>query len=133
MPEPIVFISHFRVRAGKLDALKGLASEITEGLRAGKPQTLVYLAFHDEERGMITFIHVFGDADAMDIHFKGADERSRAAFEFMEPAGWEIFGRPNADSIETMHQAAISAGVPLTVASEYVAGFLRVVSVTQPR
>jgi len=125
MPEPIVFISHFRVRAGKLDALSGLAGEIAEGLRGAKPQTLVYLAFHDEERGVITFIHVFGHADAMDIHFAGADERSRAAFAFMDPAGWEIFGRPSADTIETMHQAAASAGVTLTVASDYVAGFLR--------
>ena len=61
----------------------------------------------------------------MDIHFEGADERSRAAYEFIEPAGWEIFGRPSADTIERLHQGAVSAGVPLTVASDYVAGFLR--------
>jgi quinol monooxygenase YgiN len=125
MSEPIVFISHFRIRAGKADALKGLATEITEGLHGAKPQTLVYLAYADEERGVITFIHVFGDADAMDIHFEGADERSRVAYEFMEPAGWEIFGRPSADAIEMMHQAAESVGVTLTVESDYVAGFLR--------
>jgi len=125
MSDPIVFISHFRIKAEKIDALKGLASQTTEGLYGAKPQTLVYLAYVDEDRGVITFIHVFGDADSMDIHFEGADERARAAYEFMEPAGWEIFGGPSADTVETMQQAAASAGVTLTVASDYVAGFLR--------
>jgi hypothetical protein len=128
MPEPIVFISHFRIKAGKVDALKGLASQTTAGLYGAKPRTLVYLAYVDEERGVITFIHVFGDADSMDIHFEGADERARAAYEFMEPDGWEIFGRPSADTVETMQHAAASGDVTLTFASDYVAGFLRAAS-----
>ena len=125
MSEPIVFISHFRIKAGKLDAFKSLASETTKGLHGAKPRTLIFLSYVDEERGVITFIHVFGDADSMDIHFEGADERARAAYEFMEPAGWEIFGLPSPGTLERMQQAAASAGVTLTVASDYVAGFLR--------
>ena len=125
MSEPIVFVSHFRVRRGQTDALKELAGEITERLFEAKPRTLVYLSYADEARGTISFLHVFGDSDSMGFHFEGADERSRAAYEFMEPAGWEIYGSPRADTIEEIRQAAESEGVVLTVESDYVAGFIR--------
>ncbi len=85
----------------------------------------MFLSYVDEHRGVISFLHVFGDADSMDVHLEGADERSRAASEFMVPAGWEIYGRPNAAALAEMRQAAASAGVTLTVESDYVAGFMR--------
>ena len=125
MSEPIVFVSHFRIKGGQTDALKELAGEVTERLFEAKPHTLVFLSFADEARGTISFLHVFGDAHSMDLHLEGADERSRAAYEFMEPAGWEIYGSPRADTIEEMRQAAELAGVVLTVESDYVAGFIR--------
>jgi hypothetical protein len=60
----------------------------------------------------------------MDRHFEGSDERSAAAYEFIDPAGFEIYGRPSAAVLSTMHEAA-AAGVPLAVRSESMSGFLR--------
>jgi hypothetical protein len=31
----------------------------------------------------------------MDRHFEGSDERAPAAYELVEPVGWEFFGRPS--------------------------------------
>jgi hypothetical protein len=83
--EPIFFISHFRIREGKFDALQRLSVETTERLRVEKPRTILFLSYVDEDRAVISFLHAFADADAMDSHFEGADERSRAALEFIEP------------------------------------------------
>lgn len=125
MSEPVVFISHFKVKAGTLDALKRLSGEVGSGILAEKPRTVAYLMYLDNEGTEMTVVHCFPDADSMDLHFEGADERSAAAYEFLEPRGWEIFGRPNEAALEMMRQAAAGAGVDLTVRSEYLGGFLR--------
>jgi quinol monooxygenase YgiN len=125
MSEPVVFISHFRIRDGAFDALKRLSLDTTQRLREEKPGTVLFLSYVDEDRGVISFLHAFPDADALDIHVEGSDERARAALEYIEPIGWEFYGRPSADVLETMRHAAAAAGATLTVQPEYLAGFLR--------
>lgn len=120
MTEPIVFISHFRVKEGSLEPLTGLVRDVTAQLEKDKPRTLLFLSYVDEAHGVISFIHAFGDADSMAEHFEGADERSSAAYAFMQPAGWEIYGRTTADVAEVMRQATASAGVSLTAGSEHM-------------
>jgi hypothetical protein len=61
----------------------------------------------------------------MDMHIVGADERSRAASEYIEPLGWEVYGNPSPVAMETLRQAADSAGKALVRHPEYLAGFLR--------
>jgi hypothetical protein len=62
MPEPIVFISHFRVKGGQLDAIRDLARDVTENLRVEKPRTVLYLSFLDAAGGTLSFLHAFPDA-----------------------------------------------------------------------
>jgi len=61
----------------------------------------------------------------MDAHFEGAEERSRAAAEFLEPLGWDLYGTPSPAAVTSLREAADSAGVPLRVHAEFVSGFLR--------
>jgi len=64
----------------------------------------------------------------MDEHFAGADERAAAAYEFIEPRGWEFYGKPSEQAMEGMRETAAKAGVPLVVEPEFNAGFLRLES-----
>ena len=123
---PIVFISHFTIKAGMLDHLKLLAQEVATRLETEKPQTLVFLDFLNENGTEATFVHVFADPVAMDLHIEGADSRASAALEFMDPTSWEIYGQPSDAALETVRQTATSVGVPLTIQPEYVSGFVRV-------
>ena len=125
MSGPVVFISHFEVKEGRLDDLRRLADEIGGDLQAHKPGTVAYLMYLDEAGSRFTVVHCFPDADTMDRHFEGSDERTAAAFEVMDPLGWEIYGRPSDGALETMRQGAQATGVPLTVLPEHVGGFLR--------
>jgi len=128
MSEPIAFISHFRVKQGKHDDVTRLFQDVSERLKAEKPRTLVFLAYFNETGTQVSFLHVFADAESMDLHFQGSDERGRAAYEYVDPAGWEFYGRPSQQAMETMRQAATSAGVTLSVEPDYLGGFLRLTS-----
>jgi quinol monooxygenase YgiN len=133
MDEPIVFISHFRVKADKLEAFRAYFREGAVGLQAAKPRTVAFLAYADETGTRASIVHVFPDADAMDLHFEGAAERSRAAYEFMEPDGWEIYGDPSAAALGMMRAGASAAGVTLTVQPGDIGGFLRLVEASRDR
>ena len=121
----MVFISHFGIKEGTLGDLRRLSEEVIEHLRQDKPRTTVFLAYLDEEGTAVSFLHVFPDADSMDLHFEGADERAEAAYRYLEPRGWEIYGRPNETALESMQQASAGAGVPLTILPDHLGGFLR--------
>ncbi|TMG26018.1 MAG: hypothetical protein E6H96_00965 [Chloroflexi bacterium] len=125
MPEPIVFISHFRSKEGKLDAFRRWFEEGSKGLEAQKPRTLVFLGYLEEGGSRATIVHVFGDAESMDLHVQGADARSREAYDYLEPDGTEIYGWPSPSVMSVFRQEAASAG-SLTLEPDYLGGFLRV-------
>jgi len=125
MSEPVAFISHFVVKQGKRDEVTRLFQDVSKRLEADKPRTLVFLAYLNETGTEVSFLHVFADAESMDIHFQGSDERGRAAYEYVDPAGWEFYGRPSQQALETMRQTATSAGVTLSVEPDYLGGFIR--------
>ena len=125
MSEPVVFISHFAVKEGALDDLRRMSEAAVEGIREGKPRTVLFLSYLDEEGGRISFLHAFPDADAMDRHFEGADERAAAAYEFIEPRGWEFYGKPSERAMKGIRATAAKFGVPLVIEPEFNAGFLR--------
>ena len=125
MSMPIVFISHFRIKEGKLDALTRGYEESAQRLRSEKPRTLLFLGFFSEETRRVTFVHAFADAQALDLHFEGAAQRSRAAYEMIEPEGWEFYGTPSDRVLEAMRREAAAAGVPLVHQPAYLGGFMR--------
>lgn len=92
MPEPIFFLSHFRIKKGQLDVVRRIASEGAARLQAEKPRTVLFLSYLDADGGTISFLHAFADSESMDMHIVGADERARAASEYIEPLRWEVYG-----------------------------------------
>ena len=121
----LTFISHFRVKAGHADAFRGMWASVAAALETDKPGTAAYLAFLTDDAGRLTIVHVFPDADAMAAHFAGANFRAAAAYEHIEPAGWEVYGRPHDADLDHLRSASERAGVPLTWEPEALGGFLR--------
>ena len=75
----------------------------------------------------MSFVHVFPDAEAVDVHFEGVDERSKQAYEFMQPKSFEIYGKPS-DSVMEMMEPTTGSGVTLSINNDYIGGFLRLKS-----
>jgi len=125
MPQPVVFISRFRVKDGMLDAFRRYVAGSTVALEADKPRTLVFEMYLDEEGTRLSILHALADSNSMDVHFEGAADRSREAFEFLQPEGWEVYGAPSQEAMATLRQAAAAAGVTMAVWPEHLAGFMR--------
>jgi hypothetical protein len=124
MSEPVAFISRFRIKAGERAAYEALAADVTPRLQADKPRTVAFLSYLGDE-DLLTIIHVFADAGSMDRHIEGADQRSAIAMRLLIPLGWEAYGAVSDAALATLKGAAATAGVPLAVHGEFLAGFLR--------
>jgi len=127
MSEPIVFISTHRLKEGKLADFLQLSREMTPLLEAGQPHTVFFHGYLNEEATEVTFVWVFPDADAMDLHFQGADERATKAYEFVQPKRFEIYGMPS-DMVLAAMRAATGPGVDLHLKAQSVSGFIRLAS-----
>jgi quinol monooxygenase YgiN len=127
MSEPIVFISHNKIKPGKLDALREYSPQTIQLLQEQKPETVVFLSYVNDDGSEVSFLHVFPDAEAMDAHFEGAQERSKNAYEFMSPLSMEIYGSPS-DSVREMLKQIAESGVKVSIDSDYLGGFLRLKS-----
>jgi quinol monooxygenase YgiN len=87
MSEPIVVIGRFTVKPGKLDDFKQFARELSRSFEAEKPRTEVFVMYLDEDGTEGTSVHVFPDAEAMDLHAEGGEELAPAAYELLEMRG----------------------------------------------
>jgi quinol monooxygenase YgiN len=123
--QPITFVSHFRVKPGHAPAFREMWDDVAAALEKAKPATTAYLAYLAADDAALTIVHVFPDADAMAAHFGGSDERAAAAYEHIEPAGWEVYGAPHTADLEQLRAASERSGVGLSVLPEALGGFLR--------
>jgi hypothetical protein len=123
--EPIFFISHFSVKPGHAEPFRNLWTTVIQSLKTSKPATTAQVAYLSDDGSRLSIVHVFPDADALAAHFLGAGERSRAVYEHITPAGWEIYGSPHGEQLAGLRAEAEAAGVTLTVEPDVVGGFLR--------
>jgi len=124
MSEPIVYISHNRVKPGQLEALRELYHETVKDIEATRPGTLVHLGYVSADGSEITYLHVFPSAEAMDRHMQGVPERARAAYEFMQPVRLEVYGQPSPGTLEAIRRIA-GAGVALSLNPQHHGGYIR--------
>ena len=124
MSEPIVFISRNKIKEGKAIEFRKHYQDSIQPIFDDKPATLAQLAYENEESNEFTIVRLFPSADALDLQIKGADERSKKTYTFIEPISIEIFGKPNPDTLETMRKIA-GSGIIVNISPNYQGGFIR--------
>jgi len=124
MSTPIVFISHFKIKEGKLDEFKELSKNVSKFIEANKPGTTTFLQFTNEDGTELSIIHVFPDADAFDKHNEGVEERSSKAFEVIVPTRREIYGLPS-DHAMAILTPSDESGISLNQVPRLVGGYIR--------
>jgi hypothetical protein len=127
MSEPIVLISHLKIKDGNLEAFKESSREVFKFMEANKPGTIVHIGYVNEDSTQVSFIHVFPDAKSLDHHMEGVEDRVDNANKFLETASYEIYGTPSKGVMEMMKRFA-GSGIPLTVEPEYFGGYMRLMS-----
>jgi hypothetical protein len=124
MPGPIVFISHNRIKPGRLEALRDFSHPVFDRLKAEKPATAAFLGYVSADGQEASFIHVFADARGFERHVEDSEERGAAALEFIESRSVEIYGEPGETVMPTFSRMA-EAGVILTLNPVLLGGYLR--------
>jgi len=127
MSEPIVFISHHKLKKGRLADFRQYYLECVELIDSTKPGTVGFLAYLNEEQNEVSIVHLFPDADAMDDHIQGARDRARGAYEFFESKRLEVYGSPSDEVLQMMVQI-VGSGVELTIKPESIGGYIRLKS-----
>jgi hypothetical protein len=124
MSDPVVFISRNRVRDGMLDEFRRHYQDSIQPTQEGKPGTLVQLAYLSADAAEVVIVRVFPSAEALDLQLQGADERSKAAYQFIEPASIEIHGTPSSYALEMFRKVA-GSGIDVRMNPEFMGGFIR--------
>lgn len=122
MPDPIVFVSHSRVKEGSLEAFRNMSKEMFPMLEASKPGTVLHYGYVNEDGSELSFVHVFPDADAMDAHFEGASDRAGSAMDYIETYQFVVYGTPSEQALAMLTQAP---GVEIAVHPDSFGGYLR--------
>lgn len=125
MSEPLVFISRNRVKAGMLDEFSKHYEQSIPMTQAAKPATFVQVAYVSEDGNDVTIVRLFAGAEGLDKQLQGADDRSKAAYQYIEPVSVEIYGTPSEFALEMMKKVA-GAGTQVSLHPLYLGGFLRV-------
>jgi uncharacterized protein YkuJ len=121
---PIVFISRNRVKPGMLDSFRKHYQDSVPVTEAGKPGTLVQVAYVSEDGTEVVIVRVFPNAEALDLQLQGADQRSKAAYQYIEPTAIEIYGAPHPYALEMMRKVA-GSGIGVRISPQFIGGFSR--------
>lgn len=124
MSKPIVFISRNKIREGKGDEFRKHYRDSIPPVLATKTDTIAQLAYENDDETEFTIVRIFPSAEALDLQIKGADERSKKTYDFIEPISIEVFGSPNSDTLEKMKKIA-GTDVVMKVNPNYIGGFIR--------
>ncbi|HLF74775.1 MAG TPA: antibiotic biosynthesis monooxygenase [Anaerolineales bacterium] len=131
MSEPLIYISTWRIKEGRLEDFKRFIREMVEIYRTNEPQLIAFNVFLNEEETEMTSIQVHPDADSMDFHMQVleralgeemSDWVGRA--DFIEPKHIEIYGTPSAGLLEA-DQPLVESGIARSVKPLLLAGFTR--------
>jgi hypothetical protein len=131
MTEPVVYVSTWKIKEGKVDAYARFHERLANTVRDLEPRVAAFLAFANDDGTEVTGIHVFADSDALDRHMGVLAERMGVLAEDMglvtDPLGpghIDVYGtRP--ERALAMDRPLEDSGVPFTVKTRFVGGFTR--------
>lgn len=124
MSGPVVYISHWRIKEGGEEEWWSMVERVLPGVEAAKPRTVFQNFYVDETGTKLSIIHIFPDAEAMDLHAEGATSRGQPAYKFIEPIGFEIYGSPTESFLATLRDIP-NIDTLLRVLPDHRAGFSR--------
>jgi hypothetical protein len=125
MSEPLILVSTFRVKEGKLDDLKRYYKKIMEIVESKEPQLIAFHGFLNEDGTEMTSIQVHPDTASMDLHMQvmrdNWDESWSEYSQILEVISADYYGTPP----ESALKMDLDADWNTKVKPIPVAGFIR--------
>ncbi len=133
MSSPLIYISTWKIKEGRLEELKHFTREVIEIYKAREPQLIAFNVYLNEEETEMTSIHVHPDADSMDFHMGIVQQAlGEDMYHWVEkgeliepkPLRLDIYGAPSQALLEA-DEPAVKLGVPRGIKPRHLAGFTR--------
>jgi hypothetical protein len=70
MYKPLIFVSTWKIREGRLEGYKQFVKELIEHIQMKEPQLIAFNMYFNEDETEMTSIQVHPDAASMDFHMQ---------------------------------------------------------------
>ncbi len=119
--QPILFRNTMRILDGHLDEFRDAVTKAVDFVEQHGPQLMVQ-TFIDEDQMLAHSFQLYGDSEAIRVHWRLSDPYIQAVMEHCEVEHFEVFGQPEPDVAEGL-RAVLSDVNPGS--SPLLAGFGR--------
>ena len=123
MSGPLIFISHSRVKPGKLQAYQAHWKQATELVESEKPRMIAFNSYASEDGTDVSTVQVHPDSESLDVHVKIFFEKLQdRAFQALDSYEINVYGTPSDAVLESLGQMP---GLRVRVLPVHQGGFLR--------
>jgi hypothetical protein len=123
MSKPLIVISKFRVKKGKIEELRKYYQKILDIIEANKTQMIAFHGFLNEEGTEMTSIQIHPNSASMEYHMQvlkaNWDESFSQYSQMVEGTTIDYYGDPPESALAMNEQSK----QVLTVRSVHIAGF----------
>lgn len=127
MSGPLMFISHSRVKPGKLQAYQAHCKRATELVESEEPRMIAFNSYASEDGTEVSTVQVHPDSESLDVHLKLFFEKLQdRAFQALDSYEINVYGTPSDAALELLGQMPSQLpGLRVRVLPVHQGGFLR--------
>jgi hypothetical protein len=127
MSGPLIFISHSRVKPGKLQAYQAHCKQATELVESEEPRMIAFNSYASEDGTDVSTVQVHPDSESLDVHVKIFFEKLQdRAFQALDSYEINVYGTPSDAVLESLGQMPSQMpGLRVRVLPVHHGGFLR--------
>ena len=123
MSGPLIFISHSRVKPGKLEVYQAHCRAATELVESEEPRMIAFNSYAAEDGTDVSTVQVHPDRESLDVHLKIFFERlGDQVFEALDSYEINVYGAPSDAALGLLGQMP---GLRVRVLPMHDGGFLR--------
>ena len=105
MVEPLIFISTFTLKEGKLEDFKQYSEEFAKFIEENEPRLIHFEQYTNEDGTEVAGVQIHPDMDSMAFHMQLIREHIGQAFEFLDVTkSYQVYGEPSDDFVEQLKQ-----------------------------
>ncbi|MFI2434141.1 hypothetical protein [Streptomyces sp. NPDC018693] len=125
MTEPLFYVDHSDILAGKLAAVRTGVRDLAAFTEEHEPQLIAYHFYIDTTESTMTTVAVHPDPASLDLHMRIGEQRFRAFGTLIRMRSIDVYGDPGRAVMDSLrHKAAYLGGGTVTLHT-WQAGFSR--------
>jgi hypothetical protein len=126
MSGPLIFISHSKVKPGKLTEYQRHVQDANELVESEEPRMIGFNTYASGDGAEVSTVQIHPDADSLDLHLRLFAEKLQGnAFEALEGSEINIYGTPSGTARAMLDQVGSQFGIRVRVFGVHGGGFLR--------